>query len=61
MTVIQNKWIEKEHKKKVHETAPAYASDHLADSTYTNVKKPLKHYTYAARSSLLKTLRGLRK
>lgn len=61
MAVIQNKWIEKERKKKVHETAASYKSDPLADVAKYNAKRPLKRFTNAARASIVSTLRGLRK
>jgi hypothetical protein len=61
MAVIQNKWIEKQKKKKTNETAPAYDSDPLADSSAYNAKKPEKRHTNASRSTMVRTLRGMRK
>ena len=61
MAVIQNKWVEKQRKKKTHETAPSYESDPLADSSAFNSKKPEKRHTNAARATYKHTLRGVRK
>ena len=61
MAVIQNKWIEKQRKKKKHETAPAYAKNHLAETEIFNAEKPVKRFTVAARTGFIKTLRGVRK
>ncbi len=61
MTVLVNSWIEKIRKRKTHETAPAYESDHLAESEIYNTKRPATRSTVAARSILLRTLRGVRK
>lgn len=61
MAVIMNKWVEKERKKKTHETAPAYESDPLSDSSAYNAKKPVKRHTNASRATMVRTLRGVRK
>jgi len=61
MPVIQNTWVEKQKKKKVRETAPAYASNHLAESEIYNATKPETRHTHAARCIFVKTLRGVRK
>ena len=61
MAVIQNKWVEKQKKKKTPETAPSYESDLLAESEIYNAKKPIKRFTLAARSVVVRTLRGIRK
>jgi hypothetical protein len=61
MAVIQNKWVEKEKKKRTNETAPAYESDPLADRSAYNAKKPEKRHTNAARATYKQTLRGVRK
>lgn len=61
MSVKQNSWVEKQKKKRTHETAPSYEADHLAESMPYNGKKPLKRFTTAARSVLVRTLRGIRK
>jgi hypothetical protein len=61
MAVIPNKWIEKQKKKRTHETAPAYASDPIAESVPIDASKPIKRYTNAARATMVRTLRGVRK
>lgn len=61
MAVIQNTWIEKQKKKKTHETAASYESDPLSESAQYNAKKPLKRYTNASRATMVRTLRGIRK
>lgn len=61
MPVIQNTWVEKQKKKKVHETAPSYKNDPLADSEVFNAKKPKKRSSMPACANLVKTLRGVRK
>ena len=61
MAVIMNKWIEKERKKKVHETAAAYDADPLSSQAVYNAKKPEKRHTQASRSTMVRTLRGIRK
>lgn len=61
MTVITNKWVEKERKKKPHETAPAFASVHTDERDPYNMKKPAKRHTVATRSTMTRTLRGTRK
>lgn len=59
MSTIQNKWIEKERKKKTSDPAPSYSQSHydILDST----GRPLKRHTFAARGSYVRTLRGVRK
>jgi hypothetical protein len=61
MVVIRNTWVEKEKKKKTHETAPSYGSDSLSKEAMYNSTKPTKRYTSAARATMVKTLRGTRK
>lgn len=61
MAVIMNKWVEKEKKKKVHETAPAFASDSLDSWLPINAGTTIKRHTKAARSTMVRTLRGVRK
>jgi hypothetical protein len=61
MSVIPNSWIEKCKKKKEAETAPSFESNPLAESEIYNTKKPLKRFTIAARSVVMRTLRGIRK
>tara|TARA_R110000868_G_scaffold228058_1_gene481027 strand:+ start:768 stop:953 length:186 start_codon:yes stop_codon:yes gene_type:complete len=61
MAVIQNKWVEKEKKKKAHQTAPAYEIDSIDTwKTSTTDKSPERH-TNAARAIYKQTLRGVRK
>jgi hypothetical protein len=59
MSVIQNKWIEKQRKKKGAETAPAFeqAAYDILDST----GKPLKRFTNASGATMIRTLRGVRR
>lgn len=61
MSVILNSWIEKCKKKKQTETAPAFESNPSAVSEIYNTKKPLKRFTIAAHSVVMRTLRGIRK
>lgn len=61
MSVIQNKWIEKEHQKKKAETAPAFESKKEDDWTPASVEKKVQRHTNAARATMRKTLRGVRK
>lgn len=61
MAVITNKWIEKEKKKKVHETAPAFTSDSLDSWIPINNGTPVKRHSKASRSTMVRTLRGVRK
>lgn len=61
MPVIQNTWVEKQKKKKSHDTAPAYASDHIAASDIISSKKPKKRFSLPSCGTLVKTLRGVRK
>ena len=60
MATIPNKWIEKEKKKRVHETAPAFEAKEADDWNPVAAKKPERH-TNAARATMRKTLRGVRK
>lgn len=59
MAVILNKWVEKERKKKVHQTAPAYEADDT-DSFQVSAKKAERTST-ASSATMIKTLRGVRK
>jgi hypothetical protein len=61
MPTIKNKWIEKEKKKKVLETAPSFESNR--DDTWQPVDttKAVKRFTNASNGTMKKTLRGLRK
>ncbi len=61
MAVIQNKWIEKEKKKKVHQTAAAYESNSLDSWIPINPATPIKRHTKANKSTMSRTLRGVRK
>lgn len=62
MAVITNKWVEKEKKKKVHETAPAFLSDSIDTWIPINTGgKPVKRHSHAARATMVRTLRGVRK
>ena len=58
MATIANSWVEKQKKKKVAETAPAYEA--IPESEISN-RKPVKRFSLAARSTMVKTLRGIRK
>ena len=61
MSVIPNKWVQKEKKKKAPETAPSFGS--IPDDTWIPVKSgtPEKRSTTYAKSTMHKTLRGVRK
>lgn len=61
MAVIQNKWVEKEKRKRVHETAPAFESLAIDNWLPINPGKPVKRHTHAARATMVRTLRGVRK
>ncbi len=61
MAVIQNKWVEKEKKKKSHETAPAYEFDTKNTWIPISTDQAPKRHTNAARAMYKQTLRGVRK
>lgn len=61
MPVIPNTWVEKEKKRRTHETSPSYESDPLSESRILNAKKPTKRHSHAARATFSTTLRGVRK
>lgn len=61
MAVITNKWVEKEKKKRVHETAPAFESNSLDSWIPINTGSIVKRHTKAARATMVRTLRGVRK
>ena len=61
MAVIQNKWVEKEKKKKTHETAPAYEMNSMDTWKPSKTDKPPERHTNAARATYKQTLRGVRK
>lgn len=70
MAVIANKWLEKEKKQIEHQTAPAYKPEKKKESidlkgfpdfipVYSD--KPVKRHTKCLKTTLVKTLRGVRK
>jgi hypothetical protein len=61
MAVIQNKWVQKQLKKRAAETAPAFESVPDDDWLPVNTKKPIERHTNASRATMHKTLRGVRK
>ena len=61
MAVIQNKWIEKEKKKKAHETAPAFEKAPIDNWLPINPGKIAKRQSRASISTMARTLRGVRK
>lgn len=61
MNVIMNTWVEKEKRKKSPETAPAYEFDTKDTWLPINNERKTKRHSHAARATLNKTLRGLRK
>lgn len=61
MAVIQNTWVEKQKKKKVHETAPAYEFETKNTWLPVSTNKSLKRHTNATRAIYKQTLRGVRK
>jgi len=61
MPVIPNKWLEKEKKKKTHETAPAYEFNQVNTWVPSNSKESKDRHTNAARAMYKQTLRGVRK
>lgn len=61
MSVIQNKWVEKEKKKRAVETAPAFQSVPGDEWLPVKTDSPVKRHTNAARATMRKTLRGVRR
>lgn len=61
MAVIQNKWVEKEKKKRGQETAPAFEAAPIDNWLPINPEKPVKRSSKASRASYKNTLRGVRK
>jgi len=61
MNVIQNKWVEKQKKKKTPETAPAYEFDAKDTWAPVGADQSPKRHTNAARAMYKQTLRGVRK
>jgi hypothetical protein len=59
--VIQNKWVEKEKKKRVHETAASYESDSTDSWLPINPSTKIKRFSNASRATMVRTLRGVRK
>ncbi len=61
MPVIQNKWVEKEKKKRGPETAPAFEIDSTDTWQPSKIDKSKKRHTPASVSTMRKTLRGIRR
>jgi hypothetical protein len=63
MTIMGNKWIEKEASKHsiMKQTAPSYESNPIPDFIPINSTKPIKRHTKAFNATMVKTLRGVRK
>lgn len=61
MPVITNTWVEKERKKRMHETAPAYDFEHDDSYSISSTEKKSRRHNHAARGMYSKTLRGVRK
>lgn len=61
MAVIQNKWVEKEKKKRAQDTAPAFETDSTDTWKPAKIDKSKKHHSPASVSTMRKTLRGIRK
>jgi|GEM_PF-2373421 len=61
MPTIQNKWIQKERKKREAETAAAYASDKSDSYSIVSLKKPVKRFSLPSYTTMARTLRGVRK
>ncbi len=59
MSVIQNKWVEKQRKKKATDTAPAY--DNTAYDILDSVGKPIARFSTSSVANRIKTLRGVRR
>ena len=61
MAVIQNKWVEKEKKKKAAETAPAFETDSTDTWQPSKTEKPKARHSPASVATMRKTLRGIRR
>lgn len=61
MSVLQNTWVEKVKKKKVHETEPAYESYVLKNDFEHQTRKPKERHTPSLKITMNRTLRGVRK
>lgn len=61
MAVKQNKWVEKERKKRGHETAPAFKYDPIDEWDPIKAVKTVKRHSPCFLSASSRTLRGVRK
>jgi IS4 transposase len=61
MAVIPNKWVEKEKKKRVHETAPAFETDSTDTWQTSKTEKSKARHSPASVATMRKTLRGIRR
>jgi len=63
MAIMGNKWVEKEASKHsiLKTTAPSYKPEPAPEFIAINPNKPVKRHTNAARSTMVRTLRGVRK
>lgn len=61
MPVIQNKWVEKEKKKKAAETAPAFESNPGDSWLPVSAEHKVERSSTATRANYKLTLRGNRK
>ena len=61
MAVIPNKWVEKEKKKRFHETAPAFEIDSTDTWKPSSTDKPKARHSPASVATMRKTLRGIRR
>lgn len=61
MLVIQNKWVEKQRKKKEKETAPSFEMYKSDSWKPVDVTKSIDRFNKATQATRHKTLTGLRK
>jgi hypothetical protein len=70
MTIVANKWLEKERKQVEKQTAPSYKPDKrtsaidvrdFPDFIPVNANKPAKRHTKCLKTNLTRTLRGVRR
>jgi hypothetical protein len=61
MAVIPNKWVEKEKKKRGHETARAFDIDSRDTWKPSKVEKSKERHSPASMATMRKTLRGIRR
>lgn len=61
MAVIPNKWVEKEKKKRAHETAPAFEIDSTDTWKPSKTEKSKARHSPASIATMRKTLRGIRR